>query len=524
MTLAGEEVVVSAWLDIGARKRAEEGARRINEKLTGILESLADGFVACDRDWRYTYVNASAEKLLGRKREELLGGDMRALFPEAAPFFARYEHAIAQKVSMTFEDYYAPLKMWVEVSVHPSADGMSQFFRNVTQRKQAEEALLASRAKLEAALSSMSDAVFISDAEGRFVHLNDAFATFHRFRSKEECAMTLAEYPTILDVFLADGTVAGLDMWAVNRALRGEAATNVEYTLRRKDTGESWVGSYSFAPIRDRESRIVGSVVVGRDITDRKRADEKIRQLNAELEQRVRERTAELESANKELEAFAYSVSHDLRAPLRGIDGWSLALMEDYCGACDNLGGRGRGYLERVRSETQRMGRLIDDLLQLSRITRTHMHRDAVDLSLAAESIAARLRDAHPERRLEFAIRPGLAAFGDVRLLEVALTNLLDNAVKFTASRAQARIEFETAEWKGKPAFVLRDNGVGFDMAYAGTLFGAFQRLHSESEFPGTGIGLATVQRVVHRHGGRIWANAEPDRGAAFYFTLGPEK
>jgi signal transduction histidine kinase len=170
------------------------------------------------------------------------------------------------------------------------------------------------------------------------------------------------------------------------------------------------------------------------------------------------------------------------------------------------------------------MGHLIDDLLQLSRVTRAEMDRHAVDLSVTAESIAARLREAYPQRQLEFVVRPGLRAFGDVRLLEVALTNLLENAVKFTGPRAPARIEFETAKCGGKTAFVVRDNGVGFDMAYAGTLFGAFQRLHSESEFPGTGIGLATVQRVIHRHGGRVWAEAQPDRGATFYFTLGPDR
>jgi light-regulated signal transduction histidine kinase (bacteriophytochrome) len=370
----------------------------------------------------------------------------------------------------------------------------------------------------------MTEAVFISDAEGRFIHLNDAFATFHRFPSTEECAKTLAEYPAILEVCFPDGTLAPLEMWAVPRALRGEVATNAEYILRRKDTGESWIGSYSFSPIRDADGRIAGSVVVGTDITERRHAEEEILQLNAELEQRVLDRTSQLEASNKELEAFAYSVSHDLRAPLRGIDGWSLALVEDFCGECERLGGKGRQYLERVRSETQRMGHLIDDLLQLSRITRTEMRLDAVDLSRTAESIAAKLRETNPQRRLEFAIRPGLTAFGDPRLLEVALTNLMENAVKFTGPRVLARIEFETASCDGKIAFVLRDNGVGFDMTYAATLFGAFQRLHSESEFPGTGIGLATVQRVVHRHGGRIWAHAEPDRGANFYFTLGPER
>jgi light-regulated signal transduction histidine kinase (bacteriophytochrome) len=254
------------------------------------------------------------------------------------------------------------------------------------------------------------------------------------------------------------------------------------------------------------------------DVTERLRAEEEVRRLNEELEQRVRERTAELEAANKELEAFSYSVSHDLRAPLRGIDGWSLALVEDYGGQLD---ARAQQYLERVRSETRRMGALIEDLLKLSRLTRSDMRRQAVDLSMIAEDIAARLIATNPARRIEFQIEPGMTVNGDAGLLEAALTNLLGNAVKFTGPRDVSRIHFGLCEQNGVAAFFIRDNGVGFDMSYAGKLFGAFQRLHKASDFPGTGIGLATVQRIIHRHGGRVWADAGVDKGATFYFTIG---
>jgi light-regulated signal transduction histidine kinase (bacteriophytochrome) len=245
---------------------------------------------------------------------------------------------------------------------------------------------------------------------------------------------------------------------------------------------------------------------------------EETKQHAAELEQRVRQRTAQLEAANKELESFSYSVSHDLRAPLRGIGGWSLALAEDYAGQLDE---RAHRYIDRVRSETHRMGLLIDDMLQLSRVTRAEMHLVPVDLTAIARSIAAGLSEHNSGRDIEFVIEPGLTALGDTRLLAIALTNLLSNAVKFTGPRTQARIEFGQDNHNGQPAFYVRDNGVGFDMAYSAKLFGAFRRLHRTSEFPGTGIGLATVKRVIHCHAGNVWAQGEVDRGATFYFTIG---
>ena len=254
------------------------------------------------------------------------------------------------------------------------------------------------------------------------------------------------------------------------------------------------------------------------DVTERKLAELEVLRMNAELELRVGRRTHELQAANRELEAFAYSVSHDLRAPLRGIDGWSLALLEDYSASLDE---RARQYLNRVRAETQRMGNLIDDLLQLSRVSRGEMKLDQVDITALANRVIVRLRDGQPERSMEFVVEPGLVAFGDVRLLEIALTNLFSNAIKFTGTRDKALIEFGSIEKEGEMAFYVRDNGAGFDMAYAGNLFGAFQRLHKVSEFPGTGIGLATVQRIFRRHGGRVWAEARVNRGATFCFTLG---
>jgi two-component system sensor histidine kinase/response regulator len=226
---------------------------------------------------------------------------------------------------------------------------------------------------------------------------------------------------------------------------------------------------------------------------------------------------AALEAANKELESFSYSVSHDLRAPLRSIDGFSQALLEDYA---DKLDEEGKDHLQRVRASTQRMAELIDDMLNLSRMTRSEMRLEAVNLSTVAKTVAAELQRSQPDRRVEFVIAEGVVANGDSGLLRVVLENLLGNAWKFTGKHSEAKIEFGISLQNGNSAYFVRDNGSGFDMAYAGKLFGAFQRLHDAREFPGTGVGLATVQRVIHRHGGQVWAESEVEKGATFYFTL----
>jgi light-regulated signal transduction histidine kinase (bacteriophytochrome) len=223
------------------------------------------------------------------------------------------------------------------------------------------------------------------------------------------------------------------------------------------------------------------------------------------------------EAANKELEAFSYSVSHDLRAPLRGMDGFSGALLEDYR---DKLDATGINYLERIRAGTQRMGLLIDDMLKLSRINRSEFKRESVDLSKMVQGIILTFRKNNPTRDVEVSIQKDIIVEGDRRLLEVVMTNLIDNTWKFTGKTKNARIEFGTELKDGKPVMFIRDNGVGFDMTYVNKLFGAFQRLHTIAEFPGTGIGLATVQRVIHRHGGQVWAEGKVGKGATFYFTL----
>lgn len=252
------------------------------------------------------------------------------------------------------------------------------------------------------------------------------------------------------------------------------------------------------------------------EIMERGQAEQRVQALNQGLRQAI----IDLEVVNKELEAFSYSVSHDLRAPLRSIDGFSLALLED---CLDQLDTTGQDYLRRIRSATQRMGQLIDDLLTLSRVTRSDMHFKPVDLSMLASRICTNLQH-QSERSVEFVIQTGLLAQGDSNLLQVLLENLLNNSWKFTSKHLQARIEFgATLQEDGTKAYFVRDDGVGFDMTYSDKLFGPFQRLHGMQEFPGNGVGLATVQRIVHRHGGRVWALGDIEQGATFYFTLAEE-
>lgn len=379
----------------------------------------------------------------------------------------------------------------------------------VIERKRADDALRESEARFRAIYEGAGIGIIMSDINGDPMDGNAAIQRMLGYSNEEIRKMRFRDYTHSDD--LAENVKLFQEMLAGKRQ-----HYRLEKRYIRKDGRVIW-GRLNVSRLATAEDKSPFAVSMVEDITERKEAEEQLRKAHDELELRVEERTTELAAANKELEAFSYSVSHDLRAPLRSMDGFSQALLEDYA---DKVDSEGRDHLQRVRAASQRMAQLIDDLLNLSRVGRGEFKRTKVDLSKLAEAIAANLKKAGRNRKVTFDIAPGMVAEGDVRLLRIVLENLLGNAWKFTSKHRQAKIEFGVTEHDGKRAYYVRDDGDGFDMAYADKLFQPFQRLHRADEFEGTGIGLATVARIVQRHGGRVWAESDAEQGTTMYFTL----
>lgn len=508
-------MVLGTIVDITERKQAEEKLHRSQEQLAGIIGSAMDAIITVDDEQRIVLFNAAAEKMFIFPSEAAIGQSLERFIP------ARFRSSHKQHIQSFGQTHVTRRSMGelgalfglradgeefpIEASISQIESGGRKLYtvilRDITERKQSEEAL-----KEQARILDLAP-VLIRDLNGRILFWNSGAEQMYGWKPEEALDqishnLLRTEFPQ--PVAEINARVFAYGHW------KGE----VVHTRR---DGKRMVIASHWVLHRDEHDKPKAILELNNDITERRRAEEEVRLLNEELEQRVADRTAQLQAANKELEAFSYSVSHDLRAPLRHINGFSLALLEDYA---DNLDAVGKGYLQEVRSASQEMAQLIDDLLQLARVTRSEMRREVVNLSEIARAVVAELQKRDTGRAVTINIEEGLSTHGDKRLLQIMLSNLLGNAWKFTSKHETAEINFGQEQKGSETVYFVRDNGAGFDMAFADKLFRAFQRLHTAGEFEGTGIGLATVHRVVLRHGGRIWAEGAVDNGATFCFAL----
>jgi PAS domain S-box-containing protein len=528
------------------RLQAEEAIRESEEKFRTLVENLSSGVVAHRPDSSILFSNAAASDILGLSADQMRG--ITAIDPqwcflrEDGSRMALEEYPV-MRVIATREGFRGQVlgicrpdreePVWVLCNGYPMNDGAGRFmlavvtFVDITERKKAEEALQQSEERFRRAVIAAPYPILLHAEDGEVLQASDSWYEITGY-SREELA-TIGDWAELAYGERKDLVQADIDLLYGLEKREHEG----DYSVRTK-TGAVRIWEFSSAPLGrlPDNRRLVMSMAV--DATERRAAEAEIRELNETLEHRVAERTAQLAAANAELEAFSYSVSHDLRAPLRAMDGFSAALMED---CANQLDAQSLDHLQRIRAGSQRMAVLIDDILHLSRESRAVMQRERIDVTALIHEIRVDLERAQPDHPVEWRVAAGMVADADARMLRVVLTNLLGNAWKFSSRRVGALIEVgllvsEEAERMvppgyaapGTPVFFVRDNGAGFDMAYAGKLFGAFQRLHSQQDFDGSGIGLAMVQRIIHRHGGRVWGTGKVDEGATFCFTLGREE
>lgn len=515
----GEMATLITGFDIAERKQSDAALRESEERYRLLFEYLPQPAWVYDREtFRVLAVNAAAVRHYGYTKEEFLSlkvTDLRP--PEDVPTFHAAVNAFRDRQSAMHLPFRHRRKdgtmIEVEVSFHTiSFQGREARFviaRNVTTRNRADAALRESVERYRLLTNTIPQFVFTTDAEGRCEYISPQWT--------EYTGLTVEGTQGFgwMAAVHEDDRQRMSERW--REALRAGSEFNVEHRLRRADGIYRWFLNRSL-PVKDKAGRVVKWFGTATDIEDAKRAEAEIKRLNGDLERRVVERTAQLEAANKELEAFSYSVSHDLRAPLRAMDGFSRILLEDHAAQLD---AEGRRLLNVIRENAHRMGQLIDDLLTFSRVSRKAPERSRVDLRALAEQIIAELAAAGGGVSYEITLGDLPPALGDARLIRQALYNLLANAFKFSRTQPRPAVSL-TAERDaaGEWIYCVRDNGVGFDPRYAAKLFNVFQRLHGQDEFEGTGVGLAIVQRIIQRHGGRVWAAGEIGRGAAFHFTL----
>jgi PAS domain S-box-containing protein len=502
---AGDIVqLLGTTIDITDRKRAEEALRLAGAYNRSLIEASLDPLVTIDKEGKISDVNAATEQITGYARSELVGTDFSDYFTEPEKARASYQQVFAEGL---VQDYPLTLRhrsgritdVLYNASVFRNqageVEGVFAAARDVTEPKRLEDELRAKQAYTRSLIEASLDPLVTISADGKITDVNRTTEEVTGCSRQELIGSDFSNY--FID---PDKARAGYQ-----QAFAEGLVEDYPLSIRHR-SGRVTEVLYNASVFRNEAGEVEGVFAAARDITERKR-----------LEESLRQRTLELENSVAELEAFSYSVSHDLRAPLRSIDGFSQILLEDYR---DKVDQEGQDSLRRIRNASQNMAQLIDALLQLSRVMRSELRSEPVDLSVLALSTAAMIQKADPARRVRFRVVNGLQANGDRRLLGVALQNLLQNAWKFSARNPESTVEFGTTQKDGKTAYYVRDNGIGFDMTYVNKLFTPFQRLHAKEQFEGTGIGLATVQRVIKRHGGKVWAEGAVGKGAAFYFSL----
>jgi PAS domain S-box-containing protein len=506
--------------DVTALRQAEAALVESEQLFRLTFDQAPIGAALVGLDFRFRRVNARFAQMTGYSMDELL----ELGFPDIThPDDVAADVVEVERLAAGELGEYARQKRyvrkdggvaWGDVVVRPVAGEGSRplafiaMVADVTERRAAEEKLRAGEAQLRALVEQAPIGIYLTDANGGCTLVNARWSQMAGLSQDEA---------------LGQGWLRGLhpddratigDRWY--RSAQSAGAWGFEYRFRDRAGKDTWVYGTA-APLRDSDGQLIGYVGVNTDITARKAAEEEIRRLNAELERRVVSRTEQLDATTRELEALAYSIAHDVRAPLRTIDGFSALVIED---ERERLSPEGVAELRRVRVAAQTLARLLDELMGLSNVSSRDLLRQPVDVSALAERVGEEVAAESPSRSVELTVMPGLSADADPALLRLILRELLGNAWKFSRGRAKAHVEVGALDEGDERAFYVRDDGAGFDMRYAEHLFGAFQRMHSPEEFEGVGIGLATVHRLVRRHGGRCWAEAEVENGATIYFTL----
>ncbi len=515
ITINGEPCTIGVSIDITERKMMENALREREKRFSDIALNTLEWIWEVDVNGKYTYSSPVVEKILGYKPEEILEKYFYS-------FFLPEEREELKKAALEVFAQKQPFNGFINRNIHKNGktvdfltsgvpiidkDGNLLGYRGVdtdiTERKAMERVIRESEEKFSKAFHAIPEQVtIVRMKDGIFIDVNESFCRNNGYTREEVIGRKREELNLLIGQSQREQFM---------KIVKEQGhAENIELECRDK-SGETRTLLFSSDIINLGGEPCQLTIV--NDITKRKQGEQKLQQAMAELESSG----AKLQATNKELESFSYSVSHDLRSPLRSIDGFSQALLEDYL---DRLDEKGQDYLHRLRSASQKMGELIDGLLKLSRLTRWEMHHEKVDLSSLANEIAARLQETNPERNVKFIIGSDLKANGDPQMLRVLVENLFGNAFKFTKNTKQALVEFGSITEGERKTFFIKDNGAGFDMAFKDKLFGAFQRLHDAAEFPGTGIGLATVQRIINRHGGSIRAEGAVGEGAIFYFSL----